>query len=88
MGVAAGAVPVPERVTAWGLPLALSLILTEAVRVPLAVGVKVTLIVHVPLADTELLQVLLCEKSRLLAPVTEMLVIVKLKLPVFVSVRP
>jgi len=41
-----GAVPVPERLTVCGLPLALSEMLTEAVRLPLAVGVKVTLIVQ------------------------------------------
>jgi hypothetical protein len=56
--LAAGAVPVPERPTVWGLPLALSLILTEAVRLPLAVGVKVTLIVQLAPAATELPQVL------------------------------
>ena len=52
------AAPVPERLMDWGLPAALSVILTEAVRLPLAVGSKVTLIVHVPLAATELPQVL------------------------------
>jgi hypothetical protein len=55
----AGAVPVPERLTACGLPLALSVMLTEAARLPLAKGVKVTLIVQLPPAATELPQVLL-----------------------------
>ena len=52
------AAPVPERLTVWGLPLALSVMLTEAVRLPLAVGVKVTLIVQLAPAATELPQVL------------------------------
>ena len=44
--LAPGAVPVPDRLTVCGLPAALSVILTVAVRLPLAVGVKVTLIAH------------------------------------------
>ena len=52
------AVPVPERLTVCGLPLALSVMLTEAVRLPLAEGVKVTLIVQLAPAATELPQVL------------------------------
>ena len=53
-----GAVPVPERLTVWGLPLALSVMLSEAVRLPLAVGLKVTLTVQLAPAATELPQVL------------------------------
>ncbi len=45
-GVAAGSVPFPERLTFCGLPLALSEMLTEAVRLPLAKGLNVTLIVQ------------------------------------------
>lgn len=37
-----GAVPMPDRETACGLPLTLSLMLREATRPPVAVGVKVT----------------------------------------------
>ena len=48
----------PERVTVWGLPLALSVMLTEAVRLPLAEGLNVTLIVQLLPAATELPQVL------------------------------
>jgi len=56
-GAGAG-VPVPLRVMVCGLPVALSVMDTEADRVPVAVGVKVTLIVQVPLlAATELPQV-------------------------------
>jgi hypothetical protein len=57
---AMGAVPmpVPVRLTVCGLPLALSAMLTEAVRLPMAVGLNVTLIVQLPFAATELPQVL------------------------------
>ena len=54
----AGPGPVPERLTVWGLPLALSAMLSAAVRAPLADGVKVTLIVQLAPATTELPQVL------------------------------
>ena len=50
--------PVPERITVCGLPLALSEMLSEAVRLPLAAGVNVTLMVHLALAASELPQVL------------------------------
>src|ERR1022692_64199 len=44
--------PVPERVTVWGDPAALSVIVTEAPRLPAAVGVKVTEILQFPPAAT------------------------------------
>ena len=47
-------VPVPERVRDWGLPVALSVKLTEADRLPLAVGSNVTLTVQLAPAATEL----------------------------------
>ena len=53
-----GAVPVPERLTVCGLPLALSVMLTEAVKLPLAAGVNVTLMVQLLPAATELPHVL------------------------------
>ena len=56
--VAAVAVPVPVRLTVWGLAGALSAIATEAVRLPLAEGVKVMLIVQLAPAATELPQLL------------------------------
>jgi len=57
-GVAA---PVPLRVIVCGDPAALSVIVTEAVRVPAAAGTKVTLMVQFPLfAATELPHVLDC----------------------------
>src|SRR5208282_1131587 len=46
LAVAPVVVPVPERPTVWGLPVALSVRVTAALRVPLVVGLKVTLIVH------------------------------------------
>jgi hypothetical protein len=49
---------VPAKVTACGLPGALSVMAIEAVRLPTAAGVKVPLIVQVPLAATELPHVL------------------------------
>jgi len=53
-----GAVPVPKRLTVCGLPLALSVMLTAAVRLPLAEGMNVTLIVQLAPGATELPQVL------------------------------
>ena len=53
------AVPVPERLTVCGLPLALSVMLSEAVRLPLAEGVNLTLIVQLAPAASELLHVVL-----------------------------
>ena len=44
--------PVPLRLTACGLPLPLSVIVTDALRVPVAVGVNVTLRVQFPPAAT------------------------------------
>jgi hypothetical protein len=51
-------VPVPVRFTACGLPAALSVMLTAAVRLPEAAGVNFTLIVQLPPAATELPHVL------------------------------
>ena len=45
--VVAGATPVPDKLTVCGLPLALSVIIREALRGPAAVGVNVTLMSHV-----------------------------------------
>lgn len=48
----------PVRLTVCGLPVALSVMVTEAVRLPGAVGVNVTLTVQLLPANTELPQVL------------------------------
>ncbi len=85
--LAAATVPVPERLIVWGLPaVALSEMLTEAVRLPLAVGSKVTLIVQLPPAATELPQVLVSAKSPALAPVTAMLETLNAALPLLARV--
>ena len=84
--LAADAVPVPERLTLWGLPLALSAMLSEAVRLPLAEGVKVTLIVQLPPAATEVPQLLLWAKSLGLAPPSARLEMLKAALPVLLRV--
>ena len=83
----AAAVPLPERLTVCGLPLALSVMLTEAVRLPLAAGVKVTVMVQLALAATELPQVLVWAKSLALVPVSARLVMLKAALPVLLRVR-
>jgi hypothetical protein len=53
-------VPVPVRLTVWGLFAALSVKVIAAVRVPVAVGVNVTLIVQLPPTTTKLPQVFVC----------------------------
>src|SRR5437868_4651428 len=82
-------IPLPLRATVWGLPLALSVMLTLALRVPIAVGVKVTLMVQeAPAARVlELLgQVLVWAKSPLLVPLRPILLMVRAALPLLVSV--
>jgi hypothetical protein len=54
--------PVPVRLTIWGLPLAVSVIVTLPVKVPVVVGVNVTLIVQAAPAATEEPQVLVSPK--------------------------
>ena len=65
---------------------ALSLTESVAVRVPAAVGVNVTLIVQLPPAVRVEVQAGLSEKSPILAPVIEILVMVTPVLPRFDSV--
>lgn len=68
---ATGVAPVPERVTVWGLPLALSLMVSMPVRVPETIGVKVTPIMQVardasgPPVEGQVLAVLSRAKSPL-----------------------
>ena len=83
---AAGAAPVPERVMLWGLPVALSAMLTDALRVPVAVGLNVIFIVQLEPAATLDPQLLFCVKSLAFDPETEMLVILSAALPVLVRV--
>jgi hypothetical protein len=77
-----GAVPVPERLTVCGLPLALSAMLRVPLCVPLLAGVKPTLIVQTFPTATLVPQLFVWVKS----PLTLMLEIVSASLPVSVSV--
>src|SRR5947199_81298 len=65
----ATAVPVPLNPAACGDPVALSVMLTAALRAPAAVGVKVTEIVQLPPAATLDPQVLVWAKSPPFVPV-------------------
>ena len=76
----------PDRLAVCGLPLAESLAVNVAVRLPGAAGVNVTFMVQLALAASELPQLLVCAKSVLLVPVKPMLEILKAALPVFESV--
>src|SRR5580700_2474573 len=75
--------PVPVRVTACGLSLALSVIVTLPVRAPFPVGLKVTRIVQALPAFKDPLQLFVCEKS----PLAAMLVRLSVAFPVLESVR-
>ena len=77
--------PLPLRASACGLPLALSVIDTVALRLPVAVGVKVTLMVQFdPAANVfgPRGQVLVCAKSPGLVPARLMLAVVSNSLTV------
>ena len=74
---AGAGVPLPERLTVCGLPLALSVMLSEAVRLPLAEGVNLTLIVQLAPAASDLPHVLVCAKLLPLLPLTARLAILK-----------
>ena len=78
--------PVPERLTLCGLPVALSVTVTAAVRVPAAAGLKVTLIVQLAPAATLDPQLLVSAKSLALVPETAMLVTLRAALPELVRV--
>jgi len=74
-------VPVPERLMACGLLLALSVMATAPVRVPVPVGVKVTLIVQLFPVATLVPQLFVCPKS----PLATILEIASAALPVLVN---
>ena len=74
--------PVPVRLTVCVAGLALSVMVTAPVLVPVVVGLKVTLRVQLAPAATLEPQVLVCEKS----PLTVMLVMLRVALPVLLSV--
>jgi hypothetical protein len=79
-------VPVPLKGTACGLPEALSVIVTFAVRFPVAVGLNVTLIEQFAAAATLAPHVFVSEKSPPFVPVMAMLVMFKVAVPLLVSV--
>jgi hypothetical protein len=84
---AIGPVPVPVRLTDWGLFVALSVKVNVAARLPAVVGVNVTPTVQVPFTATELPHVLLgIPKSPGLVPVIWMLLMVKDEDPPLVKV--
>ena len=62
--LAAGAIPVPERVTVCGLPVASSVTVIAPGWLPVAVGVKVTLMEQLAPAATEAGQVLVWRTAR------------------------
>ena len=76
----------PVRLTVCGLPLALSLTDSVALRLPLALGVNVTLMVHFELLPRLEGQLLVWAKSPLLVPVMPILLMVTAKLPVLETV--
>lgn len=80
----------PVTLTVCWLPavlLLLSVMTSEAERVPVAVGVNLTLIVQLPLAATDPPHVLVWEKSPGLVPLKAMFVIVRATLPVLFNVN-
>jgi len=79
-------VPVPLKLMEWGLPLALSTMLTAALRDPAAVGVNVTLIAQFAPDATPLAQVFVWAKSPEFVPLRPTLVTLRAASPVFESV--
>jgi len=79
-------VPVPVRATVCGLPEALSVMESEAVREPIALGLNVMLKVQLSPTARVAPQVVVRVKSAALVPVTLVLLIVILAVPVLVSV--
>src|SRR5262249_56388942 len=81
--------PVPLKLTACGLPLPLSVMLTLATRLPVAVGLNVTLIVQLALSASVAGltgQLLVWAKSPELDPAMPILLIVIPPVPFLVKV--
>ena len=74
--------PLPLNAAVCGLPLALSVTATLAVRVPVAVGLNVTLIVQLVPAARLAPQVWVWVKSPLLVPVMAMPLMLSAAVPV------
>ena len=85
-GVSLAVVPTPVRGTICGLPLALSVTLSDALRAPTAVGANFTLKVQLAAAAREAPQVCVWEKSPALVPVMAIVVMVNAVVPTFVRV--
>jgi hypothetical protein len=85
--LAAGAVPVPVMLAVCEPPLALSVKVTTAVRVPRAAGLKVTATAQLAPAATLEPQLFVWVKSLALVPESAMLVMLKAALPELVRVR-
>jgi hypothetical protein len=86
--ICAEGTPVPVRLTVCGLPLALSAILSEALRLPIGMGVNVTLTVQALLGVTvaPVQASVLLAKSLAFAPPTVTVEMVRLAVPVLVRV--
>jgi hypothetical protein len=74
-------VPTPLSATFCGLPVALSLMLRAAVRVPEAAGLNVTLMLQLAPSANEVPQVWVCRKSLALVPVIPMPAMLKVVAP-------
>jgi hypothetical protein len=87
LGESFAVVPAPLRLTFCGLPEASSVKLKTALRVPTEVGLNLTFIVQLALTANDAPQlVALIKKSPLLVPRIAMLLMVKIIVPVFLSV--
>jgi hypothetical protein len=87
VGVSSAVVPVPLSGTCCGLPAALSVTVRFALRAPVVVGLNVRLTVQLAAAARELPQVVAVSgKSPASAPVTAMLLIVSVVVPMLVRV--
>ena len=78
--------PVPARATDCGLPVALSVKVSVALKDPLAAGVKVTLILQLAPAATLDPQLFVSAKSLGFVPAIEIAVILKAALPELLNV--
>ena len=81
-----GAIPVPERLMLIGLPEALLVTVTAALKLPLAVGAKLTLMVQLLPAAMLKGQLFDSGNAKVLFPVTTILEIATADAPVFVTV--
>src|SRR6516225_2557195 len=86
VGVSLAVEPIPARLTFCGLPAALSVTLSIAVRVLDAAGLKVTRMMQLAPAANELAHPGYCAKSAASVPVIAMPVTVKVVIPTLVRV--